>query len=992
MQTIIVDMTPGFRMPTIYYSQGDVGTQFAIDLRSRFGDSFPTGTTVTIQATKPSGFGFSVAATSVTNGVATFTTTAEMTDEFGRFPAELKVTKTGLTLFSANFYMDGEENTHPDGTIDGQQETVIPELAQLVERVEDAASSVLDMTVNATTLAAGSQATYSYDEETNTATFGIPQGEAGAGAAGVVASAYSASSTYAVGDYVIHNSNLYRCTTAITTAEAFTAAHWTQVVLADDVSDLKSDLSNEIALTWIDNKFINNNGYASSDNAYACTDYANIENLSAIGVITAMGNDSSRLAFYNSGKTLISGSQVNLNASAPKRFNLTVPTGACFFRMSFKKSLGDYATDGKAFASGLYSLISKIPSDEEDIKNLQSEATKLPEYTNLIDPSKVVSGGYIKDDGTWGTGSSDYNGIQNYIRLKANTTYYFEGINGTRYYAFYNDSYTKFDGSAFITLASVESHYGFVGSITPNVDCYFRGSLSSGSWNTQPYLSGYYDRYTAFGTVDYSILSKENTDDIAENTESIGNIQRLVSGSVICKRFYNLYAVNISVGGNFFTETEGGENFSVGYLNLYDKDKQLLGSVALTRTTPASSRNNTNETGSIIRYVELSKGTLQNVIVTYGDNIIQTIDKKIQDAQLRPTTVVAENGSKFLDGCPPKQRAIVTFIDDDGHADVYTRLYPIFHNKGQKFGSAIITGVVGSANRITLAQLTECVESGTLETLSHTVDVSTNLLDGYTDSEIEYQLRESKAWLDEHDFNSDAFVYPQGTSDKNVRDMVRKYYMAGYATTATWNGADGYIDNYGIARIHLLTFTTSNPAISGIDNVDSIEYYKACVDKAVTDNTWLVFMTHIGQHESSRDSIISSLIDYITGLGVPILSPSEAFAERRNVIDVGDSSSRHMWVGNDGYYNSFASHMYDATNATKSVGNYVKNTVTLQAISRPEGNLGGFPTRHGWLETFRAPSWEGLSMQRFTSYQDNGKVYIRFYNTSTSDWGSWLEP
>lgn len=243
MQTILVDMTPGFRMPTIYYSQGDVGTQFAIDLRSRFGDSFPTGTTVTIQATKPSGFGFSVSADSTTGGLCVFTTTAEMTDEFGRFPAELKVTKTGLTLFTANFYMDGERNTHPEGTTDGSQETVIPELTQLVERVEDAASSVLDMTVNATTLAAGSQATYSYDEDTNTATFGIPQGEAGAGAAGVVASAYSASSTYAVGDYVIHNSNLYRCTTAITTAEAFTAARWTQIVLADDVSNLKSDLN-----------------------------------------------------------------------------------------------------------------------------------------------------------------------------------------------------------------------------------------------------------------------------------------------------------------------------------------------------------------------------------------------------------------------------------------------------------------------------------------------------------------------------------------------------------------------------------------------------------------------------------------------------------------------------------------------------------------------------------------------------------------------------
>lgn len=246
MQTIIVDMTPGYRMPTIYFSQGDVGTQFAIDLRSRFGDSLPASPTVTIQATKPSGFGFTVAATSLTNGVAVFTTTAEMTDEAGRFPAELKVVKDNVTLFSANFGMEGEANTHPAGTIDGSQETVIPELTQLVERAEDAASSVLDRQTVTNTLPAGSQATYSFDEGTNTQTFGIPQGEAGAGAAGVVASAYSSSNTYAVGDYVIHNSNLYRCTTAITTAESFTAAHWTQVVLADDVSDVKSDIDGNI--------------------------------------------------------------------------------------------------------------------------------------------------------------------------------------------------------------------------------------------------------------------------------------------------------------------------------------------------------------------------------------------------------------------------------------------------------------------------------------------------------------------------------------------------------------------------------------------------------------------------------------------------------------------------------------------------------------------------------------------------------------------------
>lgn len=247
MQNINVNIVPDSYPQTIRYSQGDVGREFKINV---VGFTIPTGATVKIQATKPSGFGFSVAGTVDGNAVS-FTTTAIMTDEAGRFPAELEITKDSVVIGTANFIMWGEANPHPEGTTDGQQGTIIPELTLLVERVEAAASSILDMEVVANTLPAGSQATYSYDEDLNKATFGIPQGEAGAGAAGVVASAYSASATYKVGDYVIHNSNLYRCTIAITTAEAFTAAHWTQIVLADDVSDLKTDFNNTTYLAPI---------------------------------------------------------------------------------------------------------------------------------------------------------------------------------------------------------------------------------------------------------------------------------------------------------------------------------------------------------------------------------------------------------------------------------------------------------------------------------------------------------------------------------------------------------------------------------------------------------------------------------------------------------------------------------------------------------------------------------------------------------------------
>lgn len=56
----------------------------------------------------------------------------------------------------------------------------------------------------------------------------------------MIAADYSATKTYAVGDYVYYNGVLKRCTTAITTAEAYTAAHWANAVLADDVTELKT--------------------------------------------------------------------------------------------------------------------------------------------------------------------------------------------------------------------------------------------------------------------------------------------------------------------------------------------------------------------------------------------------------------------------------------------------------------------------------------------------------------------------------------------------------------------------------------------------------------------------------------------------------------------------------------------------------------------------------------------------------------------------------
>lgn len=131
---------------------------------------------------------------------------------------------------------------------------------------DDVSDDWAAVTATATTLEAGSPATATFAN--NNFAFGIPKGDTGAtgakgdkgdkgdtGATGAkgdkgdkgdngdvtnIADAYSTSATYAVGDYCIYNSQLYRCTTAITTAEAWTASHWTAVAMGDEVGDLRS--------------------------------------------------------------------------------------------------------------------------------------------------------------------------------------------------------------------------------------------------------------------------------------------------------------------------------------------------------------------------------------------------------------------------------------------------------------------------------------------------------------------------------------------------------------------------------------------------------------------------------------------------------------------------------------------------------------------------------------------------------------------------------
>ena len=147
-QTINVDVTPSLFQPTLYYHQGDVGRELSIIISSKDGYSIPSGAVAKIQATKPSGFGFSIEGT-ITGNTVSFSVTETMSDECGKFPAQIEVSNNGVVLFTANFRIVVQRNVHPDWTVDGDMEH--PEIKDLDQAITIAVDNWLDDHPEATT-------------------------------------------------------------------------------------------------------------------------------------------------------------------------------------------------------------------------------------------------------------------------------------------------------------------------------------------------------------------------------------------------------------------------------------------------------------------------------------------------------------------------------------------------------------------------------------------------------------------------------------------------------------------------------------------------------------------------------------------------------------------------------------------------------------------------------------------------------------------------
>ena len=157
-------MTPDTILPYLKLSQYDVGREISFVMKDGSQEyTVPSGATVKLEGTKPSGLGFTITCT-VDGSTATAVTTAGMTDEWGTVVAELVVRQGDNRLGSSNVRFDIERSPHPEGTTDGSAEQIIPALTlllrQIKEDLDDAEADIETMTQlkTATETAAGNAA------------------------------------------------------------------------------------------------------------------------------------------------------------------------------------------------------------------------------------------------------------------------------------------------------------------------------------------------------------------------------------------------------------------------------------------------------------------------------------------------------------------------------------------------------------------------------------------------------------------------------------------------------------------------------------------------------------------------------------------------------------------------------------------------------------------------------------------------------------------
>lgn len=138
----------------VYLSQYDSGVELHFHV---YDGTEPAGISggaeISIMGRRPSGVGFDIPCTLVSNNLIIVSTTTDMTGEAGTFPVEIRFSRAGTDIGTVNFDFVVEKAPHPDGTVDAditRQQDVLEKLDELEALVESLGE--MEVYVEGTTL------------------------------------------------------------------------------------------------------------------------------------------------------------------------------------------------------------------------------------------------------------------------------------------------------------------------------------------------------------------------------------------------------------------------------------------------------------------------------------------------------------------------------------------------------------------------------------------------------------------------------------------------------------------------------------------------------------------------------------------------------------------------------------------------------------------------------------------------------------------------
>lgn len=336
----------------------------------------------------------------------------------------------------------------------------------------------------------------------------------------------------------------------------------------------------------------------------------------------------------------------------------------------------------------------------------------------------------------------------------------------------------------------------------------------------------------------------------------------------------------------------------------------------------------------------------------------------------------------------------VSFVDDDGHLDVFNVLKTMFDKHGVKFSSAIITNKPNNdPNYMTWEQIKQLENEGH-EIMSHT-HTHRRLGDLSTTDQI-YEMEESKKQLLSKGFFPKHFVYPQGDYNNFTLENVLRYYRSGVATqlSAYMDGLKPPLLEGRVGRISLGSWQTL-----------PTNEIKQKIEAGKSEGKWIIFTTHVWANNNDNPTegnvaAIQDILEYCTSdENVNIITYDEGFRRYANKQMIGNNSivnKPYHVIGAD--YQEYTNinnlkskvQKTDLSFSNKPSDFELNNDVTVsyKEMTAVEANTDLAPVKLAGLlitETLRLRT--GYIKQTYKVYESDD-IFIRTAKANDT-WGAW---